>query len=75
MAMSNRVQEPSAEPLTGDQLADAIKKISDGMTRLTASGLNRRAIIVLLQDHTSLSRVSIRKVLDGLAELKERYTT
>lgn len=45
------------------------------MTRLLASGLNRDAIIVLLNDKTSVGKRAIIEVLDGLESLARRYVT
>lgn len=63
-----------AEEVQGDDLAEAIRKISDGVTRLTRSGLNREAIITLLSYETKVSRRDIDKVLDGLSDLAKKYT-
>lgn len=56
-----------------ESLANAIAKISEGVTALQKSGLNTHAIIVLLHDHTKVPRGSINAVLHGLADLKGRY--
>lgn len=56
-----------------DTLADAIVAISEGVKRLAASGLNRRAIIVLLRDSTGVGIVDISSVLNGLETLARDY--
>lgn len=58
-----------------EQLADAIRRIADGVQRLKRSGLNTDAIIVLLVHETRLGRKTVRQVLDALASLAKRYTT
>lgn len=58
-----------------ETLAANIANVSDGMTALLRSGLNKKAIIILLQHNTSLSQGVIRQVLDALPVLKKEYTT
>lgn len=43
--------------------------------KLLASGLNRRAVIALLHDSTKLPRKTIEKVLIGITQLKDFYTS
>lgn len=62
---------PAEEP---KDLSSAIEAISDGLKRLVGSGLNRKAIIVLLHDATGVARRDITAVLDGLNDLKKLYT-
>jgi hypothetical protein len=56
-----------------ESLAKAIITISDAMEALLKSGLNRRAIAVLLSDSTNIPITKIFAVLDGLAALKKDY--
>ncbi len=56
-----------------ETLAEAIVDISNGMRALESSGLNRKAIVLLLQDATGLSRAAIGSVLDALPKLKGMY--
>lgn len=55
-------------------LAEAIVKISAGLTELTRSGLNQRAIVVLLADLTHVGKRDIECVLAGLRDLAKTYT-
>jgi hypothetical protein len=64
----------SAPPETKEVLADAILKISVGVTSLIDSGLNRKAIVVLLRDATGLGKRDIEMVLDALKNLSRDYT-
>ena len=57
-----------------DVLATAIVKISEAAEALKRSGLNQRAIVVLLSDKTKFSKGSIEVILNGLADLKRDYT-
>lgn len=54
-------------------LAEAISRIADGMQQLLKSGLNRRAIVVLLRDATGCNKTDIERVLDGLQTLARDY--
>lgn len=69
-----KLREPPAEARDEQAtLADCITRISDGMTRLLASGLNEKAVLVLLHDATKVPRGHIEAVLGGLTDLKKRY--
>jgi len=64
-------------------LALTIEQACGVMKKLLDSGINRRAIIVLVHDacpkgnyrHTGASRRQVGDVLDALAELSETYCT
>lgn len=71
--MTVRVQKTSANPETTEILAEAITRIGDGFRELQASGLNRKAIVVLLRDATGLGKRDIETVLDALARLRGWY--
>lgn len=68
---------PVKRPLLDDpeSLAEAIRNISAGMRRLIGSGLNRKAIVVLLKDSTGQPKHVIEQVLDHLDELSRKYTS
>lgn len=59
--------------LDKETLADVIAKLSDGVDKLLRSGLNRRAIVVLLRDSTGCNKSDIERVLDGLQTLARDY--
>ena len=63
--------DPVEEP---QDPAETIRKVSAGMQKLRASGLNRQAIVALLQDQTGCQKTDINRVLDGLGELARQYT-
>lgn len=65
-------EQTTAEP---KDLSEAIEGISSGMKALLKSGLNRRAIIVLLHDSTRVAKRDIESVLSGLETLKKQYTS
>lgn len=55
-------------------LAEAVVKISAGFEALKKSGLNQRAIVVLLADLTHVGKRDIEYVLCGLRDLAKTYT-
>lgn len=63
----------SDPPETTEILAEAITNIGDAAVRLNKSGLNRKAIVILLQAETKLSRKDIETVLDALPRLRGWY--
>ena len=54
-------------------LAEAIMRIGDAMRKLESSGLNRRAVIVLLHDATKLPKRDIELMLDTLPKLQHMF--
>jgi hypothetical protein len=61
---------------TGDEvlpLTQAIMQISGSLEALLKSGLNRRAIIVLLHDETGVNKREITKIIDSLPKLKDWF--
>lgn len=71
--MANVKQDPE-KPVEPEILAEAIVRISASMKKLTASGLNRRAIVTLIADGTNYGKGTIEKVLDSLDTLAKKYT-
>jgi len=69
------VVQDQDQPIEKDILAQAIVDISESAKALTASGLNERAIVVLLHDHTGIPMGDIKMVLHGIGELRKAYTT
>ena len=55
-------------------LAEAIVRISDGFTKLQASGLNERAIVVLIHGYEpGISKTDIKAILGALRQLSAWY--
>lgn len=58
----------------GQTLPDAIREISRTVRALHAQGLNRKAVEVLLTDACpTVGKTTVRRVLDGLADLERKY--
>jgi hypothetical protein len=55
------------------KLAASIEKIDKAMKEFNSSGLNRKAIVVLLHDFTEVSKRDINTILDGLEDLGRLY--
>lgn len=68
----NVVQEKD-KPVEVSVLAQAIVDISDAAKRLSRSGLNRKAIVILLSHQCGLGQGTVRAVLDGIADLEATY--
>jgi hypothetical protein len=56
------------------ELLKSIIQIRGAMEKLMKSGLNKKAIIVLIQDRVRLPKNDIEKVLDSLCNLEKWYT-
>ena len=72
--MTERVKVKKSEPPESKEiLAEAIVNIGNAAKKLQASGINKRAIIILLQAETKLPQGTIRLVLDALPQLERWY--
>ena len=54
-------------------LAEWILDISNSMSKLESSGLNKKAIIVLVHDDCKVSKKVIAQVLNSLESLRQNY--
>lgn len=70
---ANVVQDV-VKPVEHDVLATAIVSMSKAAQRLTDSGLNRKAIVVLVSHDSKLPARDVVAVLDSLETLTARYT-
>lgn len=71
--MTISVKKNDEKPETKEILAEAIVRIGEGFDKLQKSGLNRKAIIILIQAETKLSQRDITTVLDALPRLAGWY--
>jgi hypothetical protein len=60
-------------PSDAAKLADAIRRIDKAFKELDNAGLNRKAIVVLLNESTGVARRDINAILDGLNTLGATY--
>jgi hypothetical protein len=66
----------SDPPETRAVLATAITEIAEAFSKLSRGGLNRKALVVLLQDATKakgVKRADIEAILDALPQLERQY--
>ena len=63
--------EENPEPT--EVLAEAVIRISENLQKLEKSGLNKRAIVVLVHDYTKVAKRDIELILESLAVLKGWY--
>jgi len=68
------VKQDEREPVAKEVLAQAIVRISESLTTLRKSGLNRPAIVALVKDDTGIPKSTIATVLDSLEHLRRNYT-
>jgi hypothetical protein len=67
------LQKDADKPIEKEILAEAILKVSDAMRKLSASGLNRDAIVALVKDASGITKKDINNILDTLVDLKALY--
>lgn len=61
------------KPIETSVLAQAIVDMSNAAKRLAQSGLNRKAVIVLLAHSTGIAQGTVRKVLEHMEYLQVEY--
>ena len=66
------VQDPE-KPVEVSILAKAIVDLSSAAKRLSQSGLNRKAVIVLLAHSSGLGHGTVKLVLDHMEYLQQTY--
>lgn len=69
-----RVEQDEKEPVETKVLAKAIVRMSDDLNKLLASGLNRKAIVILVAASSGQPQYRVEAVLNALADLKRDYT-
>lgn len=67
--------DPNEPAMEQQVLTRAIADISLAMLKLTSSGLNRRAIVILVHDQSKISKRNIELVLNNLEQLAQDYTS
>lgn len=72
--MGERVKVVKSDPPeTKEVLAESIVKLGQALEHLNSSGMNRKAIVLLLQDATRLPKRDIELVLRAIPQLKAWY--
>lgn len=70
-----KIQQDAEKPIERAVLEAHIIEISKSMNKLLESGLNRKAVIVLIADSTKQGKREIEYVLNSLEQLSEDYCT
>lgn len=72
--MSKQIKVKKSDPPESKEiLAEAIISIGDAVNKLKSSGINEKAVIVLIRDKTGLPKGTIKTVLDSLPQLQRWY--
>ena len=72
--MSERIKVKKSDPPESKEiLAEAIVNIGHAADKLLSSGINKKAVIVLLQHKTKLPMRDIELVLNSLPQLERWY--
>lgn len=61
------------KPVAREVLAASILRMSEAVTRLYKSGLNKKAVIALIANDTGLGKGTIESVLDSAQYLHKTY--
>jgi predicted amino acid-binding ACT domain protein len=68
-----KVKKDDIAPESTELLAKSIVEVADASQKLLDGGLTMRALIVLIQDMTNVSKTQIKLVLESLPRLKGWY--
>lgn len=69
------VEQNPEQPVEKKVLAQAIVDISKAFVQLSKSGLNRKAIVVLVKNSSGAPQYQVENVLNALENLKRDYTS
>jgi hypothetical protein len=73
-SLAAKVVQDAEAPVEREVLAQAIVDISISCKKLLKSGLNRKAIVALVNDDTKLGKGLVETVLLSLENLAKNYT-
>lgn len=62
-----------ADPEPVEIIADAVKRIAEGIEAINRGALNQRAIVLLVANASGVGVTDTRAVLEGLASLRKYY--
>lgn len=71
--MAIKVKKNEGSPESKEILAEAIIRIGDSFKALQDSGLNERAIVLLVSDASRVNRTEVIEVLKALRTLRGYY--
>ncbi len=67
------VKQDDEKPVSKEVLAKAIVDLSSAAKRLASSGLNRKAVVILLNAQTGITQRDINLILDSMESLQTTY--
>lgn len=68
-----KVVQNQEQPIETSVLAKAIVDIGAAAKRLSQSGLNRKAVVLLIAHDAGVSQSAVKAVLDSLTNLQATY--
>lgn len=75
MKRAVKVVQDEQKPVETSVLAQAVVDIAAAAKRLSLSGLNRKAIVLLISHDSGCSQAAVKAVLDSMANLQATYLT
>lgn len=73
MAVVNIKQQAGVDEVPVEIIAQSIEAISVGMKKLNATRLTRRALILLIAEHSKVNRGDVSRVLESLDTLERTW--
>lgn len=73
--MKVAVKQTENQPIPAEIIAASIVRIASGIEKVNQSGLNQKALILLVSHASGVTQAQVRKVLNGLSSLQEQYLT
>ena len=67
------IKQDEENPVPAEILAEAIKRIGDATRKLDASGLNDKAIVLLLSHSSGVSKTEVSNVLWALRNIEQTF--
>lgn len=66
-------QQPDVPEVPAEIIAQSIETIAAGMRKLNTTRLTRRALVLLIAEHSHVNRGDVIKVLDALDALEKTW--
>jgi len=68
-----KVETDPEDVLSSKAIAESIVNIDKAIKKLHNSGLRQRTMVLLISDASGVARATVKKVIEGMDELKDRY--
>lgn len=73
MAIVNIKQQPNVDETPVEIIAQSIEAIAAGMKKLNSTRLTKRALIILIAEHSHVNRGDVSRVLESLEDLEKTW--